>query len=397
MTTPSTKPSAIQPAAPTPPGAHRRRARTSALRRIRAVARKEVLHVLRDPRSLYLALGMPIVLLLLFGYGVSFDMDHLPVVLVDEDRTVESRAVAEHLFASQDLLLVGTADSADEAHAIFTHRQAGAVLVLPRGLAEGLARGLPVEVQLLVDGVEANTAVQLVAKTEAAVRAAAASLSSGPLAPPAEVRLSTWFNPEERSQLYLVPGLAAYILAIVSVLLTALTVSREWERSSIQQLFVTPVRTHEILIGKLIPYLLLGIIAVLMVLVVGAWVFDVPLRGNPAAVAVAALLFILGMLGQGMLISVVAKNQMVATQVATLTSMLPSMLLSGFVFPIENMPWALQLISNVVPARYFVHALRGLMLRGNGFEEVLPDLGMLALFAVVMLVLGVARFKRELA
>lgn len=382
---------------PRPRGTARR---SSALRRVVAIARKEALHVQRDPRSMYLALGMPIVLLLLFGYGVSFDMEHLPVVLVDEDRTAPSRALAEQVFASGELRLAGTASSGDEAQRIFARREAHAVLILPQGLGEAVARGEPVEVQLLVDGVEANSAAQLQGKVEASLRAAALALggsSAMRIAMPADVRLSTWFNPEERSQLYLVPGLAAYILAIVAVLLTALTVSREWERSSIQQLFVTPVRTHEIMIGKLVPYFLLGIVAEMTVFVVGAWVFDVPLRGDPLALASASMLFLLGMLGQGMLISIVARNQMVATQVATLTSMLPSMLLSGFVFPIENMPLPLQVISNVVPARYFIHALRGVLLRGNGFEEVGFDLLMLAAFATVMLVLGTARFKRELA
>jgi ABC-2 type transport system permease protein len=387
---------------PARPATRRKHARSSALRRIVAIARKEALHVQRDPRSLYLALGMPIVLLLLFGYGVSFDMDHLPVVLVDEDGTPESREIAERVFASGDLQLVGTATSGEEAHGIFARREAHAVLVLPRGLSESLGRGEPVEAQLLVDGVEANSAAQLQGKAESALRAASFAMTresagASVISMPTEVRLSTWFNPEERSQLYLVPGLAAYILAIVAVLLTALTVSREWERSSIQQLFVTPVRTHEIMLGKLVPYFLLGVVAELMVFVVGAWVFDVPMRGDPLALASASMLFLVGMLGQGMLISIVARNQMVATQVATMTSMLPSMLLSGFVFPIENMPLPLQIISNVVPARYFIHALRGVLLRGNGFPEIGFDLLMLAAFALVMLFVGTRRFKRELA
>ncbi|MBX7194427.1 MAG: ABC transporter permease [Sandaracinaceae bacterium] len=384
------------------PRAARKHARSGALRRIVAIARKEALHVQRDPRSLYLALGMPIVLLLLFGYGVSFDMDHLPVVLVDEDRTPESREIADRVFASGDLHMVGRASSGDEAHGIFARREAHAVLILPRGTSESIGRGEAVEAQLLIDGVEANSAAQLQGKAESALRSASLAMSVEAMGPravaiPTEVRLSTWFNPEERSQLYLVPGLAAYILAIVAVLLTALTVSREWERSSIQQLFVTPVRTYEIMLGKLVPYFLLGVVAEMTVFVVGAWVFDVPMRGDPLALASASLLFLLGMLGQGMLISIVARNQMVATQVATMTSMLPSMLLSGFVFPIENMPLPLQVISNVVPARYFIHALRGVLLRGNGFPEIGFDLLMLTAFACLMLFAGTKRFKRELA
>ncbi len=387
-------------AAPAPRATTRAHRKTSPLRRIFAIARKESLHVQRDPQALYLALGMPIMLLLLFGYGVSFDMDELPVVLVDEDGTPESRAITDAVFASGDLRIAGTARSADAAHQIFADREANAVLVLPRGLSESIARGEPVEAQLLVDGVEANSAAQLQGKAEAAMRAASLSLGASPamaMSPPTETRLSTWFNPEERSQLFLVPGLAAYILAIVAVLLTALTVSREWDRSSIQQLFVTPVRTWEIVMGKLLPYFTLGVIAELIVFVTGAWVFDVPMRGDPLVLALASLLFLLGMLGQGMLISIVAKNQMVATQMATMVSMLPSMLLSGFMFPIENMPLPLQVISNVVPARYFIHTLRGVLLRGNGSGEVWFDLVMLGGFALVMFTIATKRFKRELA
>lgn len=381
-------------------GERGRARRSSSLRRIFAIARKETLHVQRDPQALYLALGMPIMLLMLFGYGVSFDMDHLPVVLVDEDGTPESRLVADAVFASGDLERVGTAPSAEESHEIFAGREANAVLVLPRGLSASIARGEPVEAQLLVDGVEANSAAQLQGKAEAAVRAAAVALGANPaaaLAAPTETRLSTWFNPEERSQLFLVPGLAAYILAIVAVLLTALTVSREWDRSSIQQLFVTPVRTWEIVIGKLLPYFTLGVIAELIVFVTGAWVFDVPMRGDPLVLGLGSLLFLLGMLGQGMVVSVVAKNQMVATQMAMMASMLPSMLLSGFMFPIENMPLPLQVISNVVPARYFIHTLRSVLLRGNGLSEVWFDLVMMGAFALLMFVVATKRFKRELA
>ncbi len=378
-----------------------RRARTSSLRRIGAIARKEWLHIARDPRSLYLGLGMPLVLLLLFGFGVRFDTDHLPIVLVDEDESATSRELARRTFASDELVVRGRARSGEEATAIFGRHEARALFILPRGLEERVGRGEPAEAQLLVDGVETLTATQVKGQAEAAFGVAALSMytdaSGARASAPTEVALSTWFNPRERSELYLVPGLAAYILAIVAVLLTSLSVSREWERSSIQQLFVTPVRTREILVGKLVPYFALGAIAEMMIFTVGAWIFDVPLRGDPLTLAAASFLFLLGMLGQGMLISVVSKSQMVATQVGTMTSLLPSMLLSGFLFPIENMPVPLQLLSNAVPARYFIHALRGVLLRGNGFLEVGTDLAMLAAFAVLMLALGVRSFQRELA
>ena len=370
-------------------------------RRIAAIARKEVLHVARDPRSLYLALGMPVVLLILFGYGVSFDMDHLPVAVIDDDHSRTSRGLTERLFASGEFERIESAGlTPDRADALFTTRVAAAVLVIPHGLGDELARGNHESVQILVDGVEANTATQIIGKTDAVLRQSAAAVVNSrgaEITPPYDVRVSTWFNPGSRSALYLVPGLVAYVLAIVCVLLTALTMAREYERGSMQQLFVTPVGTAEIMIGKLLPYFALGALAALLVLAAGTWIFEVPIRGDTAALAVASGLFLVGMLGQGLLISIVAKSQMVATQMATMTSMLPSMLLSGFLFPVENMPLPLRVLSNVVPSRYFIHALRGILLRGNGFPEIEGDLIALAIFATVMFFLGTRRFKRELA
>lgn len=377
----------------------------SSLRRIFAVAHKEVLHVVRDPRSLYLALGMPVMLLILFGFGVSFDMEHLPVAVIDEDHTDASRSFQEHVFASGELERVEV-EGLDMAHATvaFSRREAIGVMVIPHGFADDLSRGRPIAIQLLLDGVDPNTATQTLGKADSVVRAAGLAVlrERGVVMPssstlPIEVRVRAWFNPRGISALFIVPGLAAYILAIVSVLLTSLTLAREFERGSMQQLFATPVTRPEIVIGKLLPYLGLGCVAVLLVLTAGAWIFDVPIRGNLFALAASSLLFLIGMLAQGLLVSIVTRSQMVATQVATMTSMLPSMLLSGFMFPIENMPLPLQVISNVVPARYYIHALRGILLRGNGFQEIWRDLLALAIFATVVLALGTARFPRTLA
>jgi len=376
----------------------------ASLRRILAIAHKEVLHVVRDPRSLYLALGMPVVLLILFGFGVSFDMDHLPLAVLDEDGSDASRSFAAHVFASGELERVEV-EGLDAAHSTlaFERREAIGVLIIPRGFADDLSRGRALSVQLLLDGVDPNTAVQALGKAETLVRSAGLSVlrertgASNPIVLPIETRVRTWFNPQARSALFIVPGLAAYILALVSVLLTSLTLAREMEQGSMQQLFATPVARPEIVMGKLLPYLGLGAVAVLLVLTAGAWIFDVPFRGDWVALSVASLIFLIGMLGQGLLVSIVARTQMVATQLATMTSMLPSLLLSGFLFPIENMPLPLRVLSNIVPARYYIHALRGILLRGNGFPEIGGDLSALTIFAVVVLALGTARFPRTLA
>jgi ABC-2 type transport system permease protein len=374
----------------------------SSLRRILgrtlAMAGKEVQHIRRDVRTLYLALAMPVLMLVLFGFGISFDVDHLELAVVDQDRSEASRALVRHFTAAQEFTAVQEGTSPEDAMQALRRGHAVAVLVVPRGFSQDVMRG-SAQVQLLLDGADGNTATQALGKAQALVQTASQRFRppGAPLpAPPLEVRVRTLFNPTGRSALYLVPGLAAYLLAIVAVLITALTVAREWERGSMEQLFATPVGRLEIVVGKLLPYLGIGLLQVLLVLTVGAWVFGVPVRGSLMALGLAALLFLIGMLGQGLLISVVARNQVVATQMATMTSMLPSMLLSGFIFPIENLPLPLRLLSTLIPARYFVSTLRGVLLRGNGLAELWPQLVALTLFAALMLAAAMGRFQRRL-
>lgn len=370
------------------------------LRRILALSNKEVRHVLRDVRTLYIALAMPVVMLLLFGFGVSFDLDHIPVAVVDLDQTGASRALKRRLLADDQFDDAGDLTSAAHGERALVAGKALAVVVIERGFSRDLARAEVVHLQLLLDGSDNSSAVQARNRLEVALKVLALSSSEAPArraTPLVEVRTFTRFNPEGKSAVFLVPGIAAYVLAIVAVLLTALTVAREWERGSMAQLFATPVGRFEIILGKLLPYLVLGALAVLMVIAVGGLVFNVPFRGSPLALCVLALLFLVGMLGQGLLISVLTRNQMVATQVATMSSMLPSMLLSGFVFPIGNMPTPLQWISRVVPARYFVAGLRGVLLRGNGLGELWSEAALLGLFGVVMLTLSTLRFQRTIA
>ena len=367
--------------------------------RIGAMASKETIHVRRDPRTLVLALVMPVALLFLFGYGVSTDLDHLPVVLADRDGSEASRALTRALGASGELLVVGRVESGG-AEPLFRKGFAVAALEIPRGYAADLAGGHRTKVQLLVDGTDPVVANQVLAKTDGIVRAVTrelAGLEATRVAPPLQVRVWTLYNPTGRSALYMVPGLTALLLAITAVMLTALAIAGEWERGSMEQLFATPVGRFEIILGKLLPYLVLGFLALLLVLAFGMVAFDLPVRGSLLLVFVLGLVFLAGMLGQGLLISVVTKNQLVATQAGALSAMLPSTILSGMIFPIENMPVPLQVLSHVIPARYLVHGLRGVLLKGNGLEVVWPDLLAMTIFTVVILAMATARFQRRLA
>jgi ABC-2 type transport system permease protein len=250
-------------------------------------------------------------------------------------------------------------------------------------------------VELVLDAADAATANQILAKAEA-IALSASPRPEGAITP-VEVRVRTRYNPQERSAVFIVPGLAAYLLAISAVLLTALAIAGEWERGSMEQLFASSVGRLEIILGKLLPYLALGMLQLLLVLAVGATVFEVPIRGSLLLTFCAGALFLAGMLSQGLLISVLARNQLVATQAGTLSSMLPSLLLSGMVVPLDNMPRVLQWLSNVVPARYFVHALRAVLLKGAGPSLVWPDLAAMAAFAFVIVTLATLRFRRTVA
>jgi ABC-2 type transport system permease protein len=367
--------------------------------RIAAMAAKETLHIQRDVRTLYLALGMPVLMLFLFGYGVSFEIDRIPLAIADADRTEASRALADAFTASREFEVAARTDAA-AAERLFREGTALAALVVPEGYARELSLGRRAPVQLLVDGADGLTANQILAKADAIARVETRRLAGAALRrqePPLQVKVWTRFNPAGRSALFMVPGLAAYLLAISAVLLTALTVSGEWERGSMEQLFASPVGRLEIVLGKLAPYLVLGMLELLLVLAVGAVVFDLPVRGSPLLVFTLGFFFLVGMLGQGLFISVVAKNQLVATQAGALSALLPSLLLSGMVFPLENMPAVLQVISRVIPARYLVHGLRGVLLKGNGLDVLWPDLVAQIAFAVAILALATARFRRRLA
>lgn len=368
------------------------------LLRVRALATKELFHIQRDPRSLYLGLGMPLLLLVLMGAGISFDLDKIPLVVVDRDHSVASRALVQAFVADETFRLAGAADDEATAERMFRAGEASAALIIPEDFSADLDRGERVPVQFLVDGVDGNSAGQILTKGDTIAIGADLTGSGGAMSRVPRLAARTWtrFNPSGKSALYIVPGLASYVLALGAVLLTALTVAREWERGSMEQLFATPVGRLEIVVGKLLPYLGMGIIQFLTVLTAGAYAFGLPLRGDFVLLAVCALLFLVSMLGQGLLISVVTRNQMVATQLAMMSTMLPTMMLSGFLLPIENMPLPIRMLSYVLPARHMVTILRGILLKDNGIVELWPDVLALTAFAVAMIAISTRRFQRRL-
>jgi ABC-2 type transport system permease protein len=338
---------------------------------------------------------MPFVLILIFGFGVRFDADELPVVLVDLDDTARSREVARSLFASGDLVLVERLSDVPTAEMRLRSNRAVAAVIFPPDFDDRVSRGEQGQVQLLVDGTDGTIANSLMANAEALGATISATMSRRP--PSYAVAVLTRYNPGGESAMFLLPGTIAYVLALVSVLLTGLAVAREWERGSMEQLFATSVGTPEIVFGKLLPYLGLGALDVLLALAMGALVFDLPMRGSLGWVGLGSLLFIVGMLGQGLLISIVTRSQMLATQLSALSAMLPSMLLSGFLFPVENLPTPMRLLSNIVPARFLVALLRSVLLKGGGWSEIWTELLGLLIFACLTVTASAMTFRRRIA
>ncbi|MGA3122947.1 MAG: ABC transporter permease [Polyangiaceae bacterium] len=366
------------------------------LRRTMAVAHKEVLHIIRDARAVYMALGLPVVMLMLFGYGISQDVGHIPMAVADQDGTPTSRRLSQALVAGGDFVRGLDLASPDDAEAALRAGRVKAVLVIPREFARDLARGVPAAAQLLVDGSDGTTATIAlgdaagILQATSSVRAVRASLSSGP-------RIRVRFNPTMRSTYNMVSGVIVLILAMVASLLTALTIAREWERGSMEQLFATPVLRSEIIAGKLVPYAGLGFVQTLLVITLGSFMFGVPIRGSLVTLFGCSMLFLLAMLGSGLIASVIAKSQLVAVQFALMMSYMPVAMISGFMFPIANMPRWLQALSMVVPGRYYLTTLRGLLLKGNGLDVLGRDVVALAGFATAFLAIAVWRFRRRLA
>ncbi len=376
-------------------------------RRVLLVALKEARHIQRDLRTLTLAFGIPFVLLLLFGYALTMDIDQIPLLVVDRDRSAASRDLCDSFVRTGTFTIAARPDDAAAILPAFRTNRAKAALVIERGFARALGRGERGAAQFIADGTDANVAAiamgyaaaigqtRTLQLTFAALDAAGVNLGRDARAP-LTVKSRNWFNPALRSQWYLVPGLVALIMAMMAAILMALTVAREWEQGTMEQLLVTPVRPAEIMLGKLLPYFLIGLGQLTLVAAAGVVLFEVPIRGDLGLLYLLSSFFLVGGLAQGLFISVVTRQQQLAMQLALLSSLLPTLLLSGFMSPIASMPEVVQWLTYAVPARYFLIITRGIFLKGLGLTELWPQALALLGFAALMLRLGMARFKTRL-
>jgi ABC-2 type transport system permease protein len=372
--------------------------------RLLAVAKKEILHILRDTRSLGIVIVMPVTLMLLFGYGVNLDLKRIPIYVYDQDGSQQSHDLVMRFQASEYFRIVRAVDNNAEIARALDSGAARMGFVIPWDFSRRLTHGGAVNVQAVVDGTDNNTANVLMGYTQSVVQGYSTALQVDWLqargqaiqAVPLSVQTRTWYNEDLESSAFIIPGVLALVMSVIGAFLTSLTIAREWERGSMEQLISTPLTSMEIMLGKLTPYFVLGMLDVAVCVVIAVGWFQVPFRGSYPALAVCSALFLVAVLSLGFFISVVTKNQLAASQVSLIVTFLPAFLLSGFLFSIEQMPIVLQWVTRVFPARYYVSILKKIFLKGTPIEMLSADLLPLLAFTVVLALVATRAFHKRL-
>jgi ABC-2 type transport system permease protein len=372
------------------------------LKRIKAIAKKEVRQLKRDKRMLYVLFVFPILLLVIFGYAINFDVHHIKMVVYDQDKSYDSRSFINTLTSSDYFDLVGYINDENKIKDILDTKKAQCVIVFSKNMSKDLYSKKNVNVQILIDGVDANTASIIVSYMNIATASYSQKFQNKIMAVmgrksyvPIDVHPAFWFNPDLNSTFFLIPGLIAMILIITAVVSISLSIVREKERGTIEQINVSPLSSFELLIGKTIPYVIISLIIAAFILIAGYFLFGITIRGNIILLFFSTLIFIFASLNLGIFVSSIADTQQVAFQIATLVSMLPSMLLSGFVFPIESMPPVVQILTNITPAKFFLIILRGILLKGVGISAFWQQMVYLLIFSLVLLILSAIINKKS--
>jgi ABC-2 type transport system permease protein len=362
--------------------------------RIRHIAIKEVRHILRDPRSLTIAIAMPVLMTLLFGYAVNLDVKDIRLAVLDFDKTPESRDLASRFYNSGYFKAPGVAVGLADPERFLKKGDADAVLTIRPGFSESLENLSSYELGILVDGADPNLAAAATAYAKIIVAGFAEErLPEGIDFPHVKVSAQILYNPDLKSALFFVPGLIAVILMMISALLTSITIAREKETGTMEQLLVSPITPGEVIVGKVLPYIGLALLDAALVIGYAVFQFGVPFVGSVALLLLFTLIYIVAALSAGILISTLVRTQQVAMMTAQLITVLPSVMLSGFIFELRNMPRVLQAISYIVPARYFQVIIRGIMLKGAGIGVLWTQAIFLAALTVILLAVAARRFR----
>ena len=374
------------------------------LRRVRAISRKEFIHIIRDPRSLALAIAIPVLLLILFGTALTLDVDNVPLVIWDQNKSETSRDFIRNFSNSRYFKIIGYCDSYGQLQDMIDKNKALMGMVIPVDFSKSILANQTSPVQLLVDGSDSSTATIATAYANSVVSTYNSRLISRVLsrfgieAPTiVDVRPRVWFNEDLKSRNFIIPGLIAVIMMIIAALLTSLTITREWENGTMEQLISTPVKSGELILGKFLPYFTIGVLDLLIAIAMAQFIYHIPLRGSLILLLLLSAVFLTGAMSLGIFISTVAKNQLMASQLAILTTFLPAFLLSGFAYAIYNMPRPIQIVTHIVPARYFITILKGIYLKGIGIGVLWPDVLFLMAFSFIMVTLAKSNFKKKVA
>lgn len=373
------------------------------LRRVTALTKKEFIQISRDPRSVSMAILIPILLLILFGYALTLDVDNVHLAIWDQDKSQVSLDFIHNFGSSRYFKIIGYYDNYDELSKLVDTNRVLVAMVIPEDFSKLILSNKPAPVQFLIDGSDSSTATIALGYANAIVSryniqfvTKALSKNNIELPTPVDLRPRVWFNEDLESKNYIVPGLIAVIIMVIAALLTSLTIAREWERGTMEQLISTPVTANELILGKFLPYFVIGLLDLVIAVGMGQFLYHVPLRGSLALLFILSGLFLTGSLALGMFISTVAKNQLMASQMAMLATFLPGFLLSGFAFAISNMPKVIQAITHIVPARYFITILRGIYLKGVGIKVLWLDVLFLFLFTFIMIALASVKFRKKI-
>lgn len=374
-------------------------------RRTVAVLRKELLHITRDAGSLTLALLLPFVMLLLFGYALSLDVDQIPVVVFDHSRSPESRDLIREFSGSRYFNIVDYVETDKAVDYDIDRSKALLGIVIPERFSEDLLSGRETKVQILIDGSDSNTASIALGYADALTRTYAAGLrakaqdkmGAPPMKAPVDARIRVIYNEDLQSKNFIVPGLIAVIIMIISALLTSLTIAREWEQGTMEQLLSTPVRPIELVFGKLAAYFVIGLFDMIACLLIAVTVFSVPMKGSVLLLFATSCIFLFGALSWGVFISASVRSQLMAYQLGTLTSFLPAFMLSGFIYSIDNMPFVIQLLTRIFPARYFVTISKGIFLKGVGVQALWTEILLLIVYAAFVFVMASRKMRQKVA